>query len=144
GQSVLTRLLPALEVREATFAHRLDAFLEVLRPAQPILFDELALGGGFDRVAQPAAYRLACRYDGKRRRLRDFERHRLSGAADFFEWHQQIGEPDPHRFVTGNSAPGVKQQGCLLHADEPRQSRSQSEAGMEAEPVEVGAESRLL
>ncbi len=63
--------LPALEIREAAVGHCLDAFLEILGAAQPVLFDELALGRGFDGVAEPAAHRLARRHDGERRRLRD-------------------------------------------------------------------------
>src|SRR5215831_9378958 len=54
--------LAAPEVGEAALGHRLDALLEVLGAAQPVLFDELALGGGLDFVAQPAAHRLARRH----------------------------------------------------------------------------------
>src|SRR6202040_1428062 len=40
--------------------------------------------------------------------------------------------------------PGIKHQRSLLYADEPRQGCGQSEAGVEAEAVEVGAKPRLL
>jgi hypothetical protein len=39
----------ALEIRETAVRHRLDALFEVLSSAQPVLLDELALGGGLDR-----------------------------------------------------------------------------------------------
>src|SRR5262249_58977753 len=63
-QSILT----ASEVGEAALGHRLDAFFEILGAAQPVLLDELALGGSFDGIAQAAAHRLARRHHGERPR----------------------------------------------------------------------------
>ena len=89
--------------------------------------------------------RIVSRVDEHRQRrgLRDFERQGLRGAAHLGLRHQHIGEADPHRLVAGNAAAGVEQQRRLLRADEARQGHGQAEAGMEAEPVEIGAEPRL-
>src|ERR1044071_4675044 len=64
----------ALKIRQAALGISLDAFLEILRAAQPILLDQLALGCRLDLVDEPAPYGLACRQHGEGRRLRDFER----------------------------------------------------------------------
>ena len=46
--------------------------------------------------------------------------------------------------VAGDAAAGIEQQRRLLRPDEARQGRGQAEAGVKAEPVEIGAEPRLL
>src|SRR6476620_10850539 len=61
----------ALPVAGALLGIGLDAFLEVLGLAQPILLDELALGGDLGAIGEEAAHRLAGRHDGKRRGLGD-------------------------------------------------------------------------
>ena len=58
--------------------------------------------------------------------------------------HELVGEADPHRLLAGDAASGIEQQRRLLRPDEARQGRGQAEAGVEAEPVEIGAEPRLL
>src|SRR5262249_18651995 len=50
---------------------------------------------------------------------------------------------DAYRLITRNAAAGVEQQRRLLLADEARQCVSEAKAGVEAEPVKIGAEPRL-
>src|SRR5579885_1885702 len=136
--------LTPLEIRHAAVRHGLDAFAEILGAAQPVLLDQLALGGRVDRVGEAAPQRLAGRDDGERRRLRDLEGQRLGGAAHLGLRHQQIGEADAHRLAAGNAPAGVEQERRLLDADQARQGHCQPEPGVKAEPVEIGAEPGLV
>src|SRR6266851_3451052 len=135
--------LPPLEIGETAIGHCLDAFLEVLGAAQPVLLDKLALGCRLDRVNKAAAHGLARRQHGERRRLRDLQRQRLGGASHLVLRRQHIGEPDANGFVAGNAPAGIKQQRRLLGADQARQRRGQAKTGMKAEPVEIGAKPRF-
>ncbi len=72
------------------------------------------------------------------------KRQRLGGAAHLGLRHQQIGEPDPDGFVSGDAPAGVEHQRRLLRADDAGQGNRKSKARVEPEPVEICAEPRLL
>src|SRR3990167_3765580 len=63
--------LAALPVARPFLGVGLDAFLEVLGLARPVLLGEFALGGDFGRVSEAAAHGLARRLHGKRRAFGD-------------------------------------------------------------------------
>src|SRR5580704_9144717 len=44
--------LPSLEVRDAAFGDGLDAFLEIVGDAQPVLLDQLVIGSGEHAVGK--------------------------------------------------------------------------------------------
>src|ERR1041384_3609708 len=101
---------PALEIGQAAVGVGLDAFLEILGAAQPILLDQLAFGGRLDLVDEAAAHRLARRQDRERGGLGDFEGERLRCAAHLGLRHQEVGEADADGFIPRNPAAGVEQQ----------------------------------
>lgn len=61
-----TAASPPLEIRQTALGVGLDTFAEILGAAQPVLLDELAFGGGVDRVGEAATHRLARRDHGER------------------------------------------------------------------------------
>ena len=65
---------PTLEIGQAALGVGLDALLEILGAAQPILLDQLALGRRLDLVDKPAPQGFSRRQHGEGRRLCDFER----------------------------------------------------------------------
>ena len=57
--------------------------------------------------------------------------------------HQHVGEAHGIGFIARHAAAGIEHQRRLGRADHRRQSDGQPEAGMKAEPGEIGAEARL-
>ena len=94
-------------------------------------------------VGEVAAHGRARRDQAERRILGDLggECHRR--RAHLVLRHQHIGEPHGVGFLAADAAAGVEHQRRMGGANHQRQRDRQPEAGMEAEPGEIGGKARL-
>src|SRR5262245_21197372 len=128
-----TDSLPAKH-RRAALRHRGDALAEVGGVLEALLLGALAFRGGADLRGQPAAQRLADRGDRERARAGDLGRERARRAAQLFEPHEPIAQPDCERALAVEPGARVEQLERTLLSDGARKCHREAEAMMEAEP----------